>query len=283
MSPDAQPRDAFLQLVLSRARVTTLVCSYQAATDGYTLLRRTVTDYNFIFCRQGKVVWVVDDVPHELSSGDLIVVPPNVPHHAYSKTRRMTIGSVHVTATLPGGQDVFEILIPPRVRHVSKQSRLDRYLQMNVEEYDRDDLPATRLTMSAWGRLITLELFRYDAAHGLLKQRPIDPLVADIVDELSQWIDKPLSLDDLAAQAGYSPQHLNRVFRRVLGVTPLQHLTRLRMERAAALLAEGRLTIKAIAPAVGIDDPYYFSRVFRQHFGRSPAQYRTAAGSNSPS
>jgi len=83
--------------------------------------------------------------------------------------------------------------------------------------------------------------------------------------------------------AGYTPQHLNRTFTRALGVTPLRQLTRLAEEHAASLLAEGTLTVKAVAAAVGIDDPYYFSRVFRQHFGRSPAQYRTAAGSNSPS
>jgi len=96
-------------------------------------------------------------------------------------------------------------------------------------------------------------------------------------------IAQPTTLDDLAQLAGYTPQHLNRTFRRELGVTPLQHLTKLRMEHAAALLAEGKLTVKAIASAVACEDPYYFSRQFRQHFGRSPVQYRIAAGSNSPS
>jgi transcriptional regulator GlxA family with amidase domain len=154
---------------------------------------------------------------------------------------------------------------------------------MASQEWDRRDAPATLLTMPAWGRLITLELLRHDAAAGTLRQRAVDPLIASLLDELSRRIAQPTSLDELAKIAGYSSQHLNRTFRRVLGVTPLQHLTRLRIEHAASLLAEGRLTVRAIAAAVGMDDPYYFSRSFRQHMGLSPAQYRTAAGSNSPS
>jgi AraC-like DNA-binding protein len=55
------------------------------------------------------------------------------------------------------------------------------------------------------------------------------------------------------------------------------------MERAASLLAEGRLSVAGIAQRVGLEDPYYFSRLFKQHFGRSPSDYRQAAGSNSPS
>lgn len=282
MSPTAAHSDAFLQFVLSRARVTTQVCSFQQGKTGYTLPPRTVPDYNFIFCLHGRLVWVVDGVEYPLKPGDLVLVPPGVQHHAYSSTKRFTLGSIHVTITLPGGQDVYEMLVPPRHRRVSPRSRLERYLAMAAGEWSRGDSAATILTMPAWGRLVALELLRHDAARGLLAQRPADPLLAEMLDELSRRIAQPTSLADLAARSGYTPQHLNRTFRRELGVTPLQHLARLRMEHAAALLAEGRLTVKAIAAAVACDDPYYFSRTFRQHFGRSPMQYRVAAGSNSP-
>jgi len=284
MTPVAgEPRGAFLKFVLSRARVTTQICSRQKHEAGYTLIPRTIPDYNFIFVRRGRVVWVVDEEEHPLGPGDLIVVPPGVMHRAYSRTRQVTLGSIHVNVTLPGGQDVFEMLVPARTRDVKKGSRLDRYLDAVMTEWDRPDSADALLAMPAWGRLVTLELLRHDAALGLLKQRAIDPLVAELLDELARRVSQVTTLDELAEWAGFTAQHLNRTFRRELGVTPLQHLTRLRMEQAAAQLADGKLTVKAIAASVGLDDPYYFSRLFRQHFGRSPAQYRAAAGSNSPS
>ncbi len=277
------PSDTFLQFVLARARVVTQVCSYQECKDGYTLVPRTVPDYNFIFPLQGKVVWVVDGIEWPLSAGDLMLVPPGVPHNAYAPGKRLTLGSIHVLITLPGGQDVYDLLVPARFRSVTPGSRLASYLQMAAGEWKRGDQTATMLTMPAWGRLVAMELLRHDAARGLLTQRATDPLLAELLDELARRLARPTTLDDLAQLAGYTPQHLNRTFRRELGVTPLQHLARLRMEHAASLLAEGRLTVKAIAAAVACDDPYYFSRQFKQHFGCSPVQYRVAAGSNSPS
>lgn len=278
-----EPRNSLLHFVLSRLRVHTAVCSRQKFENGYVLPTRTVPDYNYIWVTRGTVVWVIEGVAYTMHAGDMVLVPPDVEHRGYSTTRRGTLGSIHVMATLGGGQDVFQILTPATFRTVTPKSRLEKYLHSVLAEYDRGDDEATQLTMDAWGRLVTLELLRHDAAAGLLKQRELDPLIAELLDELYRRVDRVTTLDELAEWSGFTPQHLNRTFRRVLGVTPLQHLTRLRMERAAALLKEGVLTVKAIAAAVGMDDPYYFSRVFSEHFGVSPTQYRTAAGSENPS
>jgi AraC-like DNA-binding protein len=136
----------------------------------------------------------------------------------------------------------------------------------------------TRLLMPTWARLITLELLRYDAECCLLHSRPIDQLVIAVLAELGTRLDVATNLEQLAARTGFSPQHINRVFRRTLGVTPLRYLTRVRMERAAALLIHSELTVHAVARRVGYDDPYYFSRVFKQCYGCSPSKYRDCAG-----
>lgn len=282
-SPTTSATQPFLDFVLSHAQVRTNVCSCQISEDGYSLLSRTVPDYNLIFIRRGEVTWVVDDQPQILKRGDLILVPPAVQHHAHSPPVPVTLGSIHVHVTLPGGQNVFELLLPPLVRHVAGECRLSRYLDLVIDEWDRSDRTQTHLTMPSWGRLVVLELLRHDAGQGTLRQRSIDPLVAEVLDEMNRRLDRPTSLDDLAQWSGFSPQHLNRVFGRTLGVTPLKYLMRIKLERAALMLVDGRLTVAAIAAAVGFEDPYYFSRVFRQHFGRSPAQYRDAAGSKNPS
>lgn len=275
MTPQV-PNQHFLDFILNHAQVKTNVCSCQKFETGYTLLPRTVSDYNLIFMRRGTVVWVVDDVPFTLQPGDLILVPPAMKHHGYSKTKKITLGSLHVEVTLPGGQDVFGVTLLPAHRHVDSGTRLDGYLRDVVGEYDRVDKAQTALTMSSWARLVVLELIRYDAEKGTLRQRPVDPLAAGVLEDLNHRVSEPTTLDWLSERSGFTPQHLNRVFRGLLGVTPLQYLNRMRMERAASLLADGRLTIKAIARQVSFDDPYYFSRQFKQHFGRSPGQYRDA-------
>ena len=242
--------------------------------------------HNLIFITRGRAVWVVDDKQTHLSADEFVIVPPNTPHHAYSQTKRLTLLSLHIAATLPGGQDLFDLLTPTMHQRVEPNSYLHRYLHMATQEYDRDDDEDARLVLGEWTRLIVLELLADNAQRGLLSAQPADPIVTEVMHELNAHFDQPTRLEDLAAWAGFSAQHLNRRFRAQLGVTPLQYLTQLRMQHAAALLADGRLTVQAVAERVGYEDPYYFSRLFKQHMGQSPAQYRDAANparSNPPS
>lgn len=264
----------FLDFVLRNALVRANLCTRPTWTDRYRLERRTVPDYNLIYPVSGRVVWTVAGEPIPLAPGDLAVVPPHVPHHAESQSRTGALCSVHVEVTLPGGQDVFALLEPARVRHVVRDSPLARYLRGAAAEWDRDDERLTLLMLPAWARLLALELLRYDAELGALRQHQVDQIVTGVLAQLGERLHERTTLQDLAAHVGFSPQHLNRVFRRVLGVTPLQYLTRMRLDRAATMLAEGGHSVATVAQTFGYEDPYYFSRIFKRQFGRSPAHYR---------
>ncbi len=86
----------------------------------------------------------------------------------------------------------------------------------------------------------------------------------------------PPSLQDLADSLHLSAEHFHRLFRAALGITPLRHLLRIRMRRAQQMLADPGRSIGEIATACGYADAFYFSRVFRKYFGRSPRLYRAA-------
>jgi AraC-like DNA-binding protein len=276
MTDAPTPHHPLLQFALRQMVVKTNICSRQKMEHGYMMQSRTVPDYNLIFVTRGKVVWVIEGVDHPLETGGLVIVPPAVEHHAYSTTQKVTLESVHIEVTLPGGQDLFLLVTPPRQQVVIGGSRLDTYLRGALAEYDRPVADQTRQYLPYWSPLIVQELLYDNAARGLLTYQNQDPLVLGVLEELNRRLTQPTTLEELADLAGFTAQHLNRVFRKALGMTPLQYLYRMRMEQAARLLRDDRQTIRAIAQAVGFDDPYYFSRMFRQHFKQSPAQYRAA-------
>lgn len=86
-----------------------------------------------------------------------------------------------------------------------------------------------------------------------------------------------LSLPDIAAYAGVSPNYLSGIFRENTGFSVRDFITMVRIEKSKALLSGGARVAEA-AEAVGFYDAKYFNRVFKKHTGVSPARYRAQAG-----
>jgi AraC-like DNA-binding protein len=74
-------------------------------------------------------------------------------------------------------------------------------------------------------------------------------------------------------QLGYSYAHLCRVFRQAYGLSPLQYVNALRVERAKFLIHDTRLPFAEVARRVGFSSPAYFCRQFRRQVGQSPSAY----------
>lgn len=83
-----------------------------------------------------------------------------------------------------------------------------------------------------------------------------------------------ISLTELANHVGVSKQHLIFLFNSETGVAPIEYFLRLKIQRAGHLLDLTQLSIKEVSYAVGISDPYYFSRLFKKISGFSPSSYR---------
>ncbi|MNI71647.1 HTH-type transcriptional activator RhaS [compost metagenome] len=83
-----------------------------------------------------------------------------------------------------------------------------------------------------------------------------------------------LVLEDIAAQAGISVRHLNRIFRAYYQTTPVAYIQRLRLELACTLLRSTRLSITDISYKCGYNDSNYLTRQFRKAYGMSPKAFR---------
>src|ERR671924_92817 len=89
-----------------------------------------------------------------------------------------------------------------------------------------------------------------------------------------------LSLDDIARRVASSRRQLQRAYAEIGNTTFRDHLTRVRMDRAAELLATRMFTVREVAHRVGYRQPAQFAKAFRRHRGVAPSDFRSNAGPN---
>jgi len=86
-------------------------------------------------------------------------------------------------------------------------------------------------------------------------------------------LDTPISVDSIAEAAGIEKSYFYKIFVKEMGVSPIKYLTDIRINKAKALIKSG-IHFKAVATAVGINDIYYFSKLFTKVVGMTPSEYR---------
>ncbi|MEO3876721.1 helix-turn-helix domain-containing protein [Nonomuraea sp. B12E4] len=97
-----------------------------------------------------------------------------------------------------------------------------------------------------------------------------------VLEWLQRNIDAPLTLRDIAEQAGYSTRSLTRHFQAQMGTTPLQWLLRARVDQARELLETTTLPVEIIAERTGFGSAAVLRRHFTRHVGTPPQSYRHA-------
>jgi transcriptional regulator GlxA family with amidase domain len=102
----------------------------------------------------------------------------------------------------------------------------------------------------------------------------LHPVIHQVQDWLAEHATEPVLLADLAAVAKMTVRNFSRIFKEATGLTPLQYQQRLRLEVAAALLADSGLSIEAVAARCGFEDGRHFRRLWHRHYGGPPSETR---------
>jgi AraC family transcriptional regulator, regulatory protein of adaptative response / methylphosphotriester-DNA alkyltransferase methyltransferase len=103
-------------------------------------------------------------------------------------------------------------------------------------------------------------------------------LFEEATDIVDQEYGSDLSLDEIARRVASSRRQLQRAYAEIGQTTFRDHLTRVRMEKAAELLTGRGLTVREVAHRVGYRQPAQFAKAFRRHLGVAPSDYRADAG-----
>ena len=231
-------------------------------------------DYQLLYISAGKLHLYVDGEERIITKGNMLLFRPGETqiYNLYSADKPETYW-VHFTGSdvdllldyygMPKDENVFFTGTSPDYQWLFKQ--MIQELQLCRVNYE--DL----LNMNL--RHIFLMINRF-----LKEGTELDSDALDEVERATHYFNENYNLNicikDYANERHMSECWFNRTFKHVTKVTPMQYIIQLRMTNALNLLEHTSYNIIQVANAVGYDDAYYFSRLFKKNIGVSPTEYR---------
>ncbi len=107
------------------------------------------------------------------------------------------------------------------------------------------------------------------------ESEPCDPkeeAVRKVIDLMHSRIGAGLGAQEMAVCAGMSETGFRKAFKRVTGKNPKAYYDNLRLHTALQLLRQGYYNVGDVAEQTGFDNQFYFSKVFKEHFGVPPSR-----------
>ncbi|MFC4402775.1 AraC family transcriptional regulator [Gracilibacillus xinjiangensis] len=112
--------------------------------------------------------------------------------------------------------------------------------------------------------------------HDQKREEELPVAIAKSISFMEKNYGQDISLNDIVHVSGLSKYHFTRLFAKTLNETPIQYLTRIRIQHAADLLQQSELSIEEIAKNTGYTSGNYFSKVFKSLLNVTPSDYRNS-------
>lgn len=227
------------------------------------------------YCTHGSGWIKVDGIEHTLSANQLFIVEQHRPcSYGSSDDSPWTnywihYQGIHSKEYSPKLNTVIDIS-PSNNSRIGDRLRLFEEIMQTVENSTaRENIIYANVLLKQFLTSITL-LQQYRQFNEIEK----DDIFWKARSVLQSRINGQISLTELAASCNCSISNLNKIFKRETSSSPINYFLGLKMQRACGLLAHSKLRIKEVSGILGIDDPYYFSRLFTTYIGVSPKRYR---------
>lgn len=263
-------------LSLRELRPVVQVANYREVERGACWGERVIPDLELILVVAGRFSYEARGAsPLILGVGDVLLIPPGEWH-----TFRRLDEPVHAAFSCIHGELVpnarwaagdYRLRPEPlRVTATGTDAAIHDLFMRCSETHEGYDRYRAEL-LEAVTREIWIRLAEYweGGGGGRIPER-IRPMVSYLRAHLQDRIGRR----DLARVFRITPEHVNALFRKELGVTPTQFLHREKMFRAYRCIRDQGISVKEAAAQVGFDDPFYFSRVFKRIFKRAPSSLR---------
>ncbi|WP_316825893.1 MULTISPECIES: AraC family transcriptional regulator [Pedobacter] len=231
------------------------------------------SQYILIYCVEGIGYIYLGEICYTLFPNTYFIIPRNTGHRYYSDTvNPWSIYWLHFTGEV--ADQIFSRFSP------------NGRLEVQSIPYDENRIKVFEQNYSILEHSFEdkeLEVMNVSLLHficSLIYYREINPeafntdQVNRSISYMKKNIETKFRVEDLANQQHISVSHYSRLFKQKTGASPINYFNQLKIQKACQFLYFTEYSIKEICAQLGFDDPYYFSRLFKEIIGSAPSQYK---------
>lgn len=235
-----------------------------------------IEQYILIYCVNGQGWYKLNGKRYEISADECFVLPAGTPHeYGSSESNPWTIYWIHFKgefASFYGNKFSKPTSIPP-----GRLSRINELLGIFEDIYSAlsSGYSIENLEFATSALYYFLGSIKYNKTYQGQGGDGESSTIEMAIKYMRENIEKPISLLDLCEYVGYSESHFTAIFKRETRQTPINYMIQLRVQTACQLLDLTDMKVNQLCYKVGINDPYYFSKLFKRVVGVSPSKYRS--------
>lgn len=234
--------------------------------DGYNHLE-------FVFFTEGTGEMGMNDELYQLKPGYGFFMQPGVPHYY-----RCTGGewrSWWVCFEGGGAQELLQKLnlSEPKIYDLGNTDRLQRIIRRIYNSVENDKLFGNYYASSGLYDFI-LEFYKLANSFGSIYAEKSNEGIERLISLIETDYPKKITMKTLCEATHYSEVHICRLFKKHLGMRPMEYVNQKRIQEAKLLLHKSYLSIEKISEMVGIESQSYFGLLFKRYEGISPSAYR---------
>ena len=250
----------------SSAKLEPILTGFTRCAPNYRIPQRTLPEHLIYEMVEHDLHAEIAGETYTVRSGELLWVPPQTTHTFRAAIAGQRVLVYHYRFFLGSECPNSGPVILP-----ASPYRRERFAQLldGSDEHDPWWLLRFRAVLILTFSDIAAVLSEQDQAPGSGFNGEQRRLIMHAVQK-NQWLDP----ERLAQLLDYHPAYFTRLFKRSFGIAPRTWLLQQRMYSAAILLQESPAAINEIAKEIGYQDPFIFSRQFKQIHGCSPRDWR---------
>ncbi len=250
---------------------------YPKAYNHFRERNTPINQYIYIHCINGQGWFKIAGHEYKIKSNQYFIIPSGVAHvYGANNNDPWTIYWIHFKGKIaqnyvPDSYDPINVSTNLKSRISDRIDLFEEIFRTLLSGYSKENICyVSSLFHYYLGTLRYINQYR-DAKND---QSENNNIIEAAIHFMKENIENHITLKDISDYLGYSTSHYSMLFKRKTGHSPVNYLNLLKIQHACQLLDETNMKVNQICYKIGIDDAYYFSRLFNKTMGMSPKEYR---------